>query len=348
MATEAVELAQRTGDEELRFHALQADLVASLGPDLDPEEQLRRSREIVVLADRLSAGTSMLSATQLHQGALLQLGQIDAFCDGVELIADIADQLAMPAFSYWSLVYRTTIASLRGDFEEAEALAGRAFSAGQVIDESAALAIFGTEMIAISWAKGTLASLVDGADSLVRQFPRLPSFRAALTFMLAELGADGARESFDYFAAGRFEGVPRDDMWLMSMSMLSLACARLEDAEAAKVMLGQMEPYASRIVAPFTAIVCLGSAAAPIGLLARTAGRFDEADAYLAEAVERNLSLGATPLAALALWEQADCRRRMEDPAGFRRLAARSRQLAIESAMSGLLGRMAAEESLNS
>jgi hypothetical protein len=85
---------------------------------------------------------------------------------------------------------------------------------------------------------------------------------------------------------------------------LADACAFLDDTERAAVLYGRLERYGHRmVVGPIE--VALGSAARPLGKLAATLGRPEQAAFWFEHAAVENERVGAKPWAAHAELDHA-------------------------------------------
>ena len=309
LASEAVDLAQRLDNPELLAGAKEAELIALLGADLDPEVQLRRSEEIVAIAQKGGSRRLVIQARQLRHAALLQLGDLGGFAEETAAAAATAASRAVPTLGYWMMVQEAMLHTTSGDFRRAEVRATEAFIAGQRIDEATATSVLGPQLAIIAWARGRLGPLVEPTRSLAERFPDYPIHRATLAFVCALAGDSRAAAEFDWFAAGGLDRVPRDDQWLTTMYLLAMAGRALDDRVAAGLLFDRLAPYASRVAAPANGALCLGSVATAVGLAARTAGHTEDALCFLIQAEMENRRMGARPFLALTLLEQAACHR---------------------------------------
>jgi tetratricopeptide (TPR) repeat protein len=88
------------------------------------------------------------------------------------------------------------------------------------------------------------------------------------------------------------------------MTLLADACAFLDDTERAALLYEQLERYGHRmVVGPIE--IALGSAARPLGKLAATLGRPEQAARWFEHAAAENERAGATPWAAHARLDHA-------------------------------------------
>ena len=89
---------------------------------------------------------------------------------------------------------------------------------------------FAQAMFNIRREQGRLAEIEDAVRNFVELYPAIPSWRAGLAFLLAELGRlDEAREVFDGVG-----DLPRDANWLIGVTVLAEVCGALHDASRAR------------------------------------------------------------------------------------------------------------------
>src|SRR5581483_8721356 len=122
-----------------------------------------------------------------------------------------------------------------------------------------------------------------------------------------------ARADLDVLAADGFRQIARDSVWLMCIATAAEVCAGLADERAAATLEALFRPYAERVIGVGPNLASLGHGTRPLGLLARTLGRWDEAAALLERARAEHDRMGALPWLAITRLDQA------------RTLAARSR-----------------------
>src|SRR5262249_25517908 len=123
--------------------------------------------------------------------------------------------------------------------------------------------------------------------------------------LAAELGREReARSMLDTLAARDFEDIPKDLAYLCALTHLSHAAYRLADRPRAERLYALLEPYAA-LNTPNTLLFSEGSASHPLALLAQTVDRPERAEAHFEAAVELNARMGAWPLRARALFDQA-------------------------------------------
>jgi class 3 adenylate cyclase len=114
-----------------------------------------------------------------------------------------------------------------------------------------------------------------------------------LTFGYAEIDrrAD-AREAFERLAADDFAGLRRDGNYLAACACLAVACGYLGDRPRAAILYDILLPYADRFPTFLAGAGVTWSNETPLGILAGTLGRFDDAVRHFERALERNRSSG--------------------------------------------------------
>jgi hypothetical protein len=141
----------------------------------------------------------------------------------------------------------------------------------------------------------------------VDRFPGAAFATAWLSLADAELGdSDGARRGLQSLAE-QLPHRPRNGIWLPAVALASVLSARLNEPDAAGGLYPVLLPYAGHVVA-FTApqpVVCHGSAALYLGLLATVTARWAEAADHFEAAIAAHDRLGARPLLARTRYEYA-------------------------------------------
>jgi tetratricopeptide (TPR) repeat protein len=146
--------------------------------------------------------------------------------------------------------------------------------------------------------QGRVADVEDLIRRSVAEFPGYPMFRAVLASIHAELGrVPQARVVLEDLAAEDFAWLPFDNEWLFGMSFLPEVASFLADADRARTLHDLLAPYA-RLNAFSPPELCRASVARPAGIAAAAAGRWADAERLLEEAVAAHDRMGARPWAA--------------------------------------------------
>ncbi|MGH2588020.1 MAG: LuxR C-terminal-related transcriptional regulator, partial [Dehalococcoidia bacterium] len=121
---------------------------------------------------------------------------------------------------------------------------------------------------------------------------------AALVLGLIDLDKrDEARALFERYAPG-FAGMPANYLRLGALSLFSLACAELGDAQNAGVLYELLRPFTGHYAVLGLGIGSLGAMDGILGMLAALLRRWVEAQTHFEVALAANDRLGARPWAA--------------------------------------------------
>jgi hypothetical protein len=296
LAREAVDVARRIGDPRTLHFALSCFIAATWGPD-DLDERLAVARETTRLAFEIGGG----ALAEMHGSlmtTLLECG--DAV--GAEREAEAYRQRTAVTdrrISTWYLtVRRAMMALLEGRFAEVEPLATHALGLCSERQSRNAAQYYGVQLLALRREQGRLAEMIDATANFAAAYPAVPTWRATLAWVHAELGHDDdARLELERLAANDFADLPRDMFWLVCLWLLSEVVWRLGDVRRAERLYALLLPYRDRCVTCLAAF-CAGSLERSLGLLATVLRRWDDADRHFAAAMAVNERIGARPWVA--------------------------------------------------
>ena len=319
LSQEAIDIARRLGEPATLSYALAGRFWATWWPE-NPEERQQIEREMMVIAQAVGDGERIIEAHLMRFMSLIELGQMtDARQESVTLSRAV-EELRQPAQMWLEPVNRSVLALIEGDYGLAEALISRQLATGYRVtagkdDVSAAR----MHRFLLRREQGRLAEEEASVRESARDFPWYPMHRAALVCLLIDLGRPAeARAAFDDLAVGDFEAIYRDNEWLLGMCLASEASARLGDVAAARVLYGQLHPFAGRHAIGH-AEGSVGAVDRYLGLLAATIGNIDAAERHLVAAIATLEAMGARPWTAHAQHDLAEVLRRRGEPTDLAR-----------------------------
>ncbi len=302
---EAVVVATRIGDGPAQLAALYSRQWAIWGPE-NLDERLAAVTEMARVADRLGDRDAALHAHRFRFIDLMDLGDVAAANVEVETCARLATELRQPYYLWYVTTFRALRAFLDGRFDESERLAQEALTVGQRAQSQNVAQIYGLQIFGVRREQGRLAELEPAFQNFVARYPALPSWRAGLTFLLAELGREAdARAHFEVLAANDFAAVARDSFWLAAMATICDACVFLGDARRAAVLYALLAPYARCNITDI-GVLCFGSAARYLGRLAAVVGEWDTAEQHFAGALQMDRHVGGRSIVAHTQHEYAE------------------------------------------
>jgi hypothetical protein len=211
------------------------------------------------------------------------------------------------SLTFFILHHRATLAFLRGD-PDAERMNSTA--------DELARSLAGAEVLSsprvFSWGRQVVPRTMQGRleelEDTARLFAdRVPGFFKCLyAGILAETGRlEAAGHLFDEFAGQGFAFPRNNAAWMLFEAECARLCAGLGRADCVPLLRTMLEEHAERIVVSAFAGWIGGSVSLYLGLLARTAGDWSEAEARFAAAAAAHERIRAPGLLARTRLEWA-------------------------------------------
>jgi DNA-binding CsgD family transcriptional regulator/tetratricopeptide (TPR) repeat protein len=246
MSSAAVHLAEQADDTEALGAALIARQFTLRGPDF-LDERLSAGQSVLDIATRLGDQDLQFRAHQWLVPDRYQSGALDLVTADVEQMDAIAEARRNPLQRWWVLIYRGLLAGFAGRDAEAEDLAHEATAMGRRLGLPAADAYRIGQLGRIYWTAGRLAELEDDITEALVRFPGLVTLRCTRALADAAAGrrAEAVRE-IEALVADGFAALPRDSLYLASVAILAEAAVSCRAADAARPILAELAPYASR------------------------------------------------------------------------------------------------------
>jgi len=293
MSAEAVEIARRIEDPYALAYALLGRNYALWDSD-PPSTRRERADEVLRCAEQAGERALALDGRLQRAFTWFELGDRAALDQEMRQFHTLAIELRQPRYLWLDLILQTCRACLTGALAEAKRLTDETLEAGMRHNRSNAMQVYALQSFAIRRETGDLEEMEPMLRSLAEQNP-IAAWLCALAFLYGELGREAeARQVFERLATGDFGDVPQDPLWLISVTCLAETCAFLGDAERAARLYAMLSPYAEQGVT-LGGAVSLGSAARPLGLLAATMRRYDDAVGLLEAALRFDRRMGAIP-----------------------------------------------------
>lgn len=305
LSDEAVAMARRLGYVPTLAYALSSRIAALSGPD-DVEARLAASQEMVVLADQCDNREFAMIGYGWSVADTLSLGDVHQARFAIAAFADLAKASRHPYFVWWLAAIRTMQAIVEGRLAEAETLAEQCFARGQRTVAVDAAHVFAGHRYSVCIEGERHDELEPLVRAVVAQFPGIPGGHAGLALLHADRGrfAEAAAE-MDGMAADEFAVLPRNPEWLTTVAVLAQTSALLPDAPHAATLFALLAPYRRRNIVAGMGVLCAGSVAHFLGILATRLRRFDVAERCLAEALAAHERLGGVVMCAYTRYEQA-------------------------------------------
>jgi len=223
---------------------------------------------------------------------LLELGDLRAMEREIEAFSQLTESLELPQSRWYTTLFASMRSHLKGDLAATERLVHEVLAQGQAVSDRNSALSFTVLLGQVMLERGRFGDMAPAIDQVRRNFPALDdAWRSALAYGFAEsrLANDSsvALENVDA------RGVPRNVLWLAALTSLSIASACLGDRGRAEVLYELLEPYADRMAVVGYSVMCLGSVARPLGMLAATLGQWELAERHFRNALTANERIGS-------------------------------------------------------
>jgi hypothetical protein len=295
LSSEAVAAAREAGDPRAVAAALNARHVALWRPD--------RLRERAATADEMIEAARAAGDRQLELQArnwrvvdLFEAGDIAEWREEVRRHGELAVELRMPSFTWYTPLWHAVEALNAGRFEEGAELREQARAEGtRAGDDNAEL--FAEMLIADeAMLRGRFAELDRTLiEDKIEHSPAGMAWRASYAWELAESGeVEAAREQLAIVTADDYAALPFDANWPSAVAESAEACIFLGDAQPAAAAYEKLLPYADLTTTAGRAVMTYGSTQRLLGGLAAVLGRIDEAIERHEAAIRFNEAAGFT------------------------------------------------------
>lgn len=262
------------------------------------DERLSVARQIVRHARR--AGDMALELRGLFWifMAWVELADIDRAEAALATYASTAELAGDAAGAMVVLARQAMLATVRGRFDEADALADQVEARGRLVGLADTDRVVASVRGQLALLRGTAGSQVDELRALARRLPG-HFYEATVARVLVESGRDteAALELARLLPAVLAGSGPR---WLGAVADLAVVAARCEVPDAATALYEALLPYQGRLVVWGGANTVTGPVDYYLGRLAACVGRAEDAVRHLDEAIARAERIGALPWLAEA------------------------------------------------
>ena len=304
LSDEALRTARRMSDPVTLGHAIQGYILGHHGPD-HTHKQLELATELIELAAQSGDKERVVDGHEERLDALLELGDVVAAKQELRAMATVAQELMQPSQTWLVSVYRALIALLEGSFDEAERLIAATRTLGERAQSWNATVTYRLQLYVLCREQGRLNEIEAVVRRSAEEYPTYPIWRCVLAQMATELGyMDEARRQFERLAADGFAPVPWDEEWLVSIGLLAETASALHDSERAAQLYDLLAPYCDRVAVSYPEI-SIGAVARYLGLLAATAGRWEDTERDFRAALEINERIGARSWLAHSQYDYA-------------------------------------------
>jgi tetratricopeptide (TPR) repeat protein len=271
------------------------------------------ARELTRLAEEVGDVPLIAYGRQLVIGYLLEKCDIEGFLRELDALEQFAKIRSDHSARWLLAAIHATHAHLEGQLASAESFATQALHVWADRPQFTPPAqLFAGQMIMLRREQGRLDELVELVGAYVRKTPEFPSWRCALAHIYAHLG-NGDRARHELELLGDLSSLPRDGFWLLNLTWVGIAASLLDDHDRSRETYKLLLPYADTCLVAVS-LLCEGSTARPLGMLATTLGRYDDAELHLERALEMNTRIRSPLWTAHTQYEYAHMLRLRDRP----------------------------------
>ena len=218
----------------------------------------------------------------------MRSGDFDTAADLLAAMTQLSDRLQLPALLWHTALNQATEALRLGDSERGQKLADVALELGTESGQPDAFTTHAGQMAFVSAQQGRFGELVPLFEQFVAENPGQRELAQGLAFAYVDQGDDErAAKLLDEGAADGFASLPVDSVWLFGITAYADLAAHLRAEGPARQLYALLSPYHDQYAfISSTAQHC--PVATYLGGLADVLGRYDEAEAYFAEAADFN------------------------------------------------------------
>ncbi len=287
LAQDAKAMAERLGDPVTKIRVLNIVHAQALSVPSLHEERTRESSEALTLARALGDPVHLYWTASWVFITAMQGGDFEQSDACFAIKVTLGERLRQPTMLWQNAFNKAGLALIRGDLDEAEELANLALQIGTDSGQPDAFAFYGADLMAIRFEQGRVAELGPLIAQVAADNPGVPAYHAAHAGVLLETQENQeALHILETAASDRFESLPLDAAWMDAVTNYSRAAIDLQAREPAEELLRALAPYHDQV--PFTGLIPQPPVATHLGGLASVLGRYDEAEAYFAEATDLN------------------------------------------------------------
>jgi class 3 adenylate cyclase/tetratricopeptide (TPR) repeat protein len=287
VASEAMTLARQTGDPQaVVIAAFAYGSERQLAGEID--ESVAVGWEALRAAEQTGDGGMVVNALQSLIGRTLESGRMDEYEEVLARQAQVAETLRIPGPLWFAATCLAGRLIMRGELTAAESALDDALSRADLANPTV-LAVYGAQLIGLRYEQARAREIVDATRDAVARNPGIPAFAIALARLLLQLGElDEARTLYEPLLADVNGTIPNDGNAAIGIAQLADICDTIDTDPTAGALTEWLTPRANHFLIVAAGIDSWGSAHRSLGTLARIAGRLDDAEAHLEQALVAN------------------------------------------------------------
>ena len=285
LATEAIELARTSDDDELLVMALTTPYASDCGP-LSHNRRLVDTAHALELARTRHDPVMELNACFTRMHAVAEAGDIEEYTALLAQVTRLVGLIGTTTNRAQLGDRQTALALFTGDTDLAEANAIDNYERAKSTIGNSPFAAYASQIFVVRLVQGRLDEVVDLIGQTIGMYPNLMLARVASAFALDRLGRSAEADTVFRLSPESISTLPPDITYTSSILLVADMIAAREDAELAGLLYGQLAPISHLFSCNgATMSGCLKDA---LGRLALASGHIEDAVTDFRAAVEAN------------------------------------------------------------
>jgi hypothetical protein len=266
---EAVRLARASGEPATLLAVLNQRYQAVWAPDT-LDDRRRLLDEAAAIASTLGLRAEQATIHGWQMAAAIERADLAAADAHLGRFGELAEKLELPVLQWGAVLHSSWRAVVDGDVDRASLLCDEAERVGVRAGRPEAPVVAALQRVAVAWAAGSLAGMVDVIADLSTGLPDLRALDAFHALALHDAGERDAAAVRLRGAVGAIASLPHNAMYLATLVCWAELAHALDDAGAARSIAVALRPYDAQFV--FTGAAVFGPVAHALALVDLAAG----------------------------------------------------------------------------
>lgn len=309
-----------------------------------PEQRLRRSNELISLAETLRDEDLALRGHSYRLLEIIDTGMAAAWQPELDTITRLAERLREPRFLGMVTGTRAMSSVWLGRFDEAEALGQQAIAFAQPVSDLQIPISVAAQTFFMRRLQGRAEEVEMTARATVAALPSVPGTHCMLALALCDLQQlDEARRIVERFGDSDFDQLRSANRLASLVPWLAEICTAIGDVPRMRSLQGDLAKLVGRNIS-LQARVCFGPADFYLGLICTGLGQPREGLAHFDAARDLAQRLRGRPLVAMIEVERARSLFLQGDTSAGHAALARARAMAAPLGLQAIITRAATLE----
>jgi DNA-binding SARP family transcriptional activator/tetratricopeptide (TPR) repeat protein len=298
---DAIGLARRDRDPPTLASVLAAAVLTTWSPD-NLEWREATTDEVIAVAEQLGWIELAMEAMNWRSAMHEESGRMGRADDDLAMVEDWSVRSRRPFFRALIAMRRASRALMEGRYGDAEIHADVMLAAAG--DNPDFLSGYGAQLLLVRRDQGRLTELDSLVKGQITAFPNIPAWRVAGALIDAALDRrEGAGRQLDELVRDDLVTLPRDWLWLLTVTLLADVCADLavrdvpggRGAGTVTTLVRALTAFEGHVAVLGHGIAVTGAVSGSLGRLEAVLGQWARAEGHFRSAIALNEQIHARP-----------------------------------------------------